>query len=63
MQVGPFNNKAQGPSRKISSQYAQGPNIYQGLVFSINGMKVRRVMLAKEDVDYNAVEPANFRHA
>src|SRR5712691_4296243 len=63
MQGGPFRHHSQGASRETATQDGQRGEADENLVLTILGMEVGRVVVVVEDLDDDAVETGDLRHA
>jgi len=54
----PFNYQSQGPWRKASAKYRKCANVELSHVLSIDGMKMRRIVIVVVHADNYAVKPA-----
>lgn len=62
MQRRPFDNHPKDARRQVSCYDDVRANVYLCFVIAVLGMKMRRDMIAKEHLDADAKEAADFRH-
>jgi hypothetical protein len=63
MHGGPFQHHRQGAPWKAASQYRKGLNPDQSFAVSVDGVKVRGVVIAEVHADHNPKESGYFRHS